>query len=298
MNTFDLVHKDKNKFLYKYNGNANTLASGAYTRIDRICKKNGYQLTTEFVMVSMTNGHNVYLVSNSPLDLKLDLCDVVGIVTTKIMKPDNLKKELEFKHLKEEKQDQTKNLKLPVEAPPLGDKFNIIEIDCLIVIPGMGYGTFVLEAFKKQHDIIFLKSIITATPFYARCDFSPVFYEKQDGNDENWFKLPYWFTEQQPIQPIYDHDQDKKTREDTCVEPEGLDYFEHGLIPMLWCVGNIFRPLANQVTGGSMTINYKGYRYKLRTDRYGKYIITKYEGRVSYTKVIKFNNRVQKASLR
>jgi len=181
-----------------------------------------------------------------------------------------------------------------------------IEIDT-IVTSGKGVGSIIIKSFnEKQH--IYLSSLINVNTykFYMNKSFRPFYFD--DGN--TIYELPhkkcgnFYYTTEFVYTKIGNGKDDTecagnitldKSPEkaiESCVAIDAIQQQNivrswHGtyLIPLILLIKPI--PAASSPGGANKTkVLFKSYYYKVRTDRYGKFILTK-NGRVPINKVIK-----------
>jgi hypothetical protein len=154
----------------------------------------------------------------------------------------------------------------------------VIEIDVLL---SKGVGGFIIDYLKEQSNI-FLKSLPSAYYFYILKKFIPYY----NYNNE-WITVPHMFLKDQYY--YYNNISNeiiKKLKGLTKNDKKYVNYTKYfkDLIPLVWFKNKV-QPVV--LTAGSNKIKYKSYHYKVRKDRYGSYILTKKDGRVSLKKALK-----------
>jgi len=133
---------------------------------------------------------------------------------------------------------------------------------------------------------MFLESVDSATVFYAKQDFVPIAKDAQI--EKTYYELPYWIDQTNNKTYLYSEINNQPSWPHVTAGKQNrmLHFFSNHLIPMLYCPELV--KLVNPQQGGAhKKVKYKSYYYKIRKDRYGLYITTKNEGRVSLTKVLK-----------
>lgn len=163
-----------------------------------------------------------------------------------------------------------------------------------------GLGSALLRIFKEKN--VFLYSIDSAYYFYIKKGFRNIYNQetqqvtlpydliKDSGNIYYKYKLSDKYiiiTDTNGTDVNAQQLEDAQPLEDA----KQIDFYEDDeLIKLI--------KLKDSNFGGSTRINYKKRSYKLRKDRYGQYIITKDEGRVSYKKILAWQEKSKKSKHR
>lgn len=207
-------------------------------------------------------------------------------------------------------------LTLPLESVSLPQDKKVIEIDVVFTDTRIkGLGTTIMKYFESRQLSIILHSLPNAYYFYVKSGFDVLY--KHQGKDE-YFTTPFLhrassfknqlyfrtlttgkikkhYTEEtnnsltfqkSSSDPIYDTIKRLMPN-----KPENIDIMKPRSDGLYTLVRLIKPP---QMAGTNDKVKYKSRIYKIRSDRYGKFIITKEDGRVSLGKVHKLRQRSDK----
>jgi hypothetical protein len=254
-----------------------------------------------YVYNSIISSDIIYLIFNKKLDNNIDIADIdytnnlVGVAT--ILNIDNniFKNNITI-DTSYITNTNKKSYILPISEIIMTN--SSIELDILVADK---CGKYILSYLKTKYDNIFLKAVYTAFYFYIFNDFKPIYINKNE-KPNSWVKLPSLYYDKK----YYYYDNTCKNENQTQIQincntssiissfktelqnndkyisyVDNINLFEDSLINLVY-----FKNYPIIHGGNSKKIKYKSYYYKIRKDRYGLYIITKIDGRVSLNKVL------------
>lgn len=268
-------------------------------RIIEINDMSGAAINAVWLLHQMQNDANKVYLLTSHLDsrepLVLDKNNLVGVLVT--CTPQN------FNASKLEPDNTVAQLLLEVEALNVG--FNTgIEVLALLTEPKKGFGTIALDFVRTKNATVVLESTPSAFLFYTKYGF--VHAWRGEGNmvlpylyhcNEEPIVAWYRYLDANSVQHIKNTFQDGNNIEDESGNPKDVintqfmyscalrRFFENKTCIPMFLTKELH---ITQTGGGSSKVLYKSYHYKIRQDRYGKYIITKNEGRVPMSRVKKW----------